>query len=58
MPEEIGLFEALPRYRGNPPAPGKTERQKNSMLDAVVYLSEHLLLIVPRTRRQLSSHAQ
>lgn len=34
--------QVLPRYRGNPPAPGKTEQQKNRMLDAVVYLSEHL----------------
>jgi hypothetical protein len=36
------MDQALPRYRGNSPAPGKTEQQKNRMLDAVVYLSEHL----------------
>ena len=36
------LDQVLPRYRANPPAPGKTEQQKNRMMDAVVYLAEHL----------------
>jgi nitroreductase len=35
------LDQLLPRYRANPPPPGKTEAQKNRMLDAVVYLTEH-----------------
>lgn len=35
------LDQILPRYRANPPPPGKTELQKNRMLDAVVYLTEH-----------------
>lgn len=36
------LDQLLPRYRANPPPPGKTEAQKIRMLDAVVYLTEHL----------------
>lgn len=36
------LDQVLPRYRANPPGPGKTEQQKNRMMDAVVHLSEHL----------------
>ncbi len=35
------LDQLLPRYRVAPPPPGKTEAQKNRMLDAVVYLTEH-----------------
>lgn len=35
------LDQLLPRYRAAPPPPGKTEAQKNRMLDAVVYLTEH-----------------
>lgn len=35
------LDQLLPRYRANPPPPGKTEAQKHRMLDAVVYLTEH-----------------
>lgn len=36
------LDKILPRYRSNPPPPGKTQEQKNRMLDAVVYLTEYL----------------
>ncbi|MBI3801975.1 MAG: nitroreductase family protein, partial [Deltaproteobacteria bacterium] len=35
------LDQILPRYRAAPPPPGKTEAQKQRMLDAVVYLTEH-----------------
>lgn len=35
------LDQLLPRYRSNPPPPGKSEAQKNRMLDAVIYLTEH-----------------
>jgi nitroreductase len=35
------LDQLLPRYRAAPPPPGKNEAQKNRMLDAVVYLTEH-----------------
>ncbi|MGE0821353.1 MAG: nitroreductase family protein [Candidatus Binatia bacterium] len=35
------LDQLLPRYRSNPPLPGKSEAQKNRMLDAVIYLTEH-----------------
>jgi nitroreductase len=36
------LDTLLPRYRSSPPPPGKTHEQKSRMLDAVVYLTEHL----------------
>ncbi len=35
------LDQVLPRYQSNPPPPGKTEEQKQRMLKAVVYLTEH-----------------
>ena len=36
------LDTLLPRYRSSRPPPGKTQEQKRRMLDAVVYLTEHL----------------
>ena len=35
------LDQVLTRYESNPPPPGKTEQQKQRMLRAVVYLTEH-----------------
>ena len=35
------LEQLLPRYHSNPPPPGKTEAQKQRMLAAVEYLTEH-----------------
>lgn len=35
------LEQVLQRYESNPPPPGKTEQQKQRMLKAVVYLTEH-----------------
>ncbi|MGE0682018.1 MAG: nitroreductase family protein [Candidatus Binatia bacterium] len=35
------LDQLLPRYRAAPPPPGKSEAQKNRMLNAVEYLTEH-----------------
>ena len=35
------LDQVLPRYQSNPPPPGKTEEQKQRMLKAVMYLTEH-----------------
>jgi nitroreductase len=35
------LDQVLKRYESNPPPPGKTEQQKQRMLKAVVYLTEH-----------------
>ena len=36
------LDTLLPRYRSSQPPPGKTQEQKCRILDAVVYLTEHL----------------
>lgn len=35
------LGDVIARYRANPPPPGKTEAQKQRMLAAVEYLTEH-----------------
>ena len=35
------LDDVITRYRSNPPPPGKTEAQKQRMLAAVEYLTEH-----------------
>ncbi|MBM4256925.1 MAG: nitroreductase [Deltaproteobacteria bacterium] len=35
------LDQLLPRYQAAPPPPGKTEGQKQRMLNAVVHLTEH-----------------